>query len=734
MRATPHLPLIAALLLPAACTKKAEPEATPPPVAAAQAPLQLGAPPATARRPVADTYHGVEVSEDYRWLEDGAAEEVKAWSAAQSAYARKLLDALPGRDAIQARVSAVMETDTESFSEVSRIEGGFLAMKRQPPKQQPFLVWLSGVDAPESARVVVDPNAMDARGTTHLDWYVPSPNGELVAVSVSKAGTESGDVHVYEVATGKEVFEVIPRVNGGTAGGALAWAPDGKGFYYTRYPRGEERPAEDRDFYQQLYFHTLGSPTESDRYELGKDLPRIAEIQLDMHEASGRMLVTVQKGDGGEFQLYLRHANGKYTQLADFPDQLLRASFGPKDDLYLLSRAGAPRGKVLHLPIAKLDPKAAKVIIPEGPDTIVEDFWGPPTVLAADTRLYVQYQLGGPSEVRAFTLDGQPAEGPKVPEVSAVSSVQPLGGDDLLFAHTSFLSPPAYYRYDAKAGTTTKTALAAPSPMETAGMKVVRELARSKDGTQVPVNIITSGQIPQDGKAACVVYGYGGYGVNMTPSFSPRNLLFVERGVVYALANIRGGGEFGEAWHRQGNLTHKQNVFDDFAAAVQHMVDAKYCAADRVGILGGSNGGLLMGATLVQHPSLAKVVVSFVGIYDMLRVELSANGAFNVTEFGTVKDKAQFEALFAYSPYHNVKDGVAYPPVLFITGENDPRVDPMQSRKMTARLQAASAPLQATLLRTSQDAGHGSGTGLKERVAQYVDMYAFFFHHLGVGR
>ncbi|MCA9554612.1 MAG: S9 family peptidase, partial [Myxococcales bacterium] len=493
MRRSLALPLTAALTV-GACTKKPADEAPAAPApapAAKQAALTVAAPPASEKRPVSDDYHGVAVSEDYRWLEDGAAPEVKAWSAAQNAYARAYLDALPGRDAIQKRVSEVLEADSESYFGVSKIEGGFLAMKRQPPKQQPFLVWLADLDAPDAARVVVDPNAMDDKGTTHLDWFVAAPDGKHVAVSISKAGTESGDVHVFEVGTGKEAFEVIPRVNGGTAGGDLAWAPDGKGFYYTRYPRGEERPAEDRDFYQQLYFHALGTPTEKDRYELGKDLPRIAEIQVAMHKASGRMLVTVQKGDGGEFQIYLRDGKGKYTRLADFPDQILQATFGPKDDLYLLSRAGAPRGKVLHMPIAKLDPKSAEVIIPEGEDTIVEDFWGPPTVLATDTRLYVQYQLGGPSEIRAFTLDGKPAAGPKVPDVSDVSGVQRTEGDDLIFSVTSFLAPSAYYRFDAKANTTTKTGLAAKSPMDTSKMKVLREFATSKDDTKVPVNIIT---------------------------------------------------------------------------------------------------------------------------------------------------------------------------------------------------------------------------------------------------
>jgi prolyl oligopeptidase len=229
-----------------------------------------------------------------------------------------------------------------------------------------------------------------------------------------------------------------------------------------------------------------------------------------------------------------------------------------------------------------------------------------------------------------------------------------------------------------------------------------------------------------------VLYGYGGYGVNLTPRFQAAHKVLLEQGVIYAMANLRGGGEYGEAWHLQGNLTNKQNVFDDFAAAARHMIDRGYTSSDKLAILGGSNGGLLMGATMTQYPDLMRCVVSFVGIYDMLRVELSTNGAFNIPEFGTVKNPDHFRAMYAYSPYHNVRDSVAYPPTLFLTGANDPRVDPMQSRKMTARLQAATGGENPILLRTSADAGHGGDTALSERIEQTVDVDAFLLYFLGV--
>ena len=607
----------------------------------------------------------------------------------------------------------------------------FLAIKFQPPKQQPFLITMTSVDSTESVRVLVDPNEMDPQGKTRIDWYVPAPDGRMVAVSISKSGTESGDVHVYEVATGKRAHEVIPRVNGGTAGGDLAWSPDGSGFFYTRYPRGDERPPEDMNFYQQLYYHKLGTPTDQDRYELGKELPRIAEIQLDMDHRTGRLLVTVQKGDGGEFAHFLRSPDGKWRQFSEFGDKVLQAAFGPTDGLFVVSRAGAPRGKILHVPIDELDVSKAKTVIAEGADAIVSEFGDPPTVLPTETQLYVEYQLGGPSEIRVFDLKGRPAAAPKQLPVSSVGGLTRLTGDDVLYMNTSFIEPPARYRYQAKDEKTVQTPFASRWPVDFSDIEVVREFAVSKDGTKVPVNIIMPTGAKRDGSNPCIVTGYGGFGVNVTPRFSATRRILLDQRIIYAVVNLRGGSEYGEQWHRQGNLTNKQNVFDDFAAACKHMIERGYTRSERLAIIGGSNGGLLVGALMVQHPKLVKTVVSYVGLYDMIRYELSPNGAFNIPEFGTVKNPEHFKAMYAYSPYHNVQEGTPYPATLFLTGANDPRVDPMQSRKMIARLQAATSSQAPLLLRTTADAGHG-GEPLDERIAQMTDVYAFLFDQLGI--
>jgi prolyl oligopeptidase len=690
-------------------------------------------PPVTQKHPVVDTYHGVAVEDDYRWLENWNNKEVRAWSDAQNVYAREWLNRLPNVKAIRERLTQIMTARTVSYSQLEHRKSRLFAIKREPPKQQPFLIVLPSADSVAQGRVLVDPNQIDSKGTTAIDWYVPSPDGNLVAISLSQGGSEAGDVHLFDTASGSPVHEVVPHVNGGTAGGDLAWMPDGSGFFYTRYPKPGERPAADLDFYQQVYFHKLGTPVSSDRYELAKDFPRVAEIEFEMDHVSGILLATVQKGDGGQFSLFLRSPSGHWTRISGFDDQIVQATFGPNGMLYLISRAAAPKGKILRVPLSQPDIKRAETIVPEGTDAIVTSFYkSPPSLLPTASRLYLLYQLGGPSELRVFDLDGKRLPGPKQLPVSTVGGLTRLEGDDILFGDTSFMAPPAIYRFFAQSGRTEKTQLATASPVDFSDVEVVRQFATSKDGTQIPVNILFPKGMKRDGKNPAFVTGYGGYGISMTPTFSAVRHVLLEQGFVYAVANIRGGSEYGEAWHREGNLTHKQNVFDDFTAALHYMIDQRYTSPSRLAIEGGSNGGLLMGAIVTQHPHLMRVVVTHVGIYDMLRSELSANGTFNIAEFGTVKDPEQFRALYAYSPYHHVKDVERYPAILFLTGANDPRVDPMESRKMAARLQAANASDEPILLRTSSTSGHGLDSSLSERIEETTDVFAFIFDRLGI--
>lgn len=477
-------------------------------------------------------------------------------------------------------------------------------------------------------------------------------------------------------------------------------------------------------FYQQVYFHRLGTNTERDTYALGKDFPRIAEIALDSSEDGHWILVTMANGDGGEFAHYLLGPGGGWRQIARLADQVTRAEFGVDRHLYLLSKQNAPRGKILRMALDGADLASAQLVVPET-QAVIESF------LPAATRLYVNDLVGGPSQVRVFDLTGHEQGLVPIEKVSAVTEMVRPKGNELLFESQSYVTPPAWYKFDPGSEKAEPTALRYKAAASYDDVEVRRELATSKDGTKVPVNIICRKGTRLDANNPTVLYGYGGFDISLTPAFSVRLRPLLDHGFVYVIANLRGGGEFGEDWHRAGNLTRKQNVFDDFAAAAHFLIDQQYTNPARLAIEGGSNGGLLMGAALTEHPELFRAVISYVGLYDMLRVELHPNGAFNVTEFGTVKEPDQFRALYAYSPYQHVVDGTQYPAVLFLTGDNDPRVDPANSRKMTARLQASGTKLPI-LLRTSSSSGHGIGTALSEQIAEDADVFAFLFAQLGV--
>ena len=686
--------------------------------------VSLAQPPAAPKKTVTDTYHDTQVTDDYRWLENYSDPSVRAWSDAQNKYARKYLDGLPMRSQLVEQLKQLYSHSSVQYFALTARNGVLFAIKVQPPLEQPMLVTLKSAEEPASERVIVDPNKLDPTGGTSMDFYVPSIDAKYVAVSLAKGGSESGDAHIYEVATGQEIGAAIPRVNGGTAGGSVAWNADSSGFYYTRYPRPGERPPADLDFYQQVYFHRLGTDTKQDAYSLGKEFPRIAEIQLQSSGDGRYILASMANGDGGEFAHYLLGPSGQWHQIARLSDEISGAKFGQDGNLYLLSHLNAPKGKILKAALTKPLASDAQVVVPE---TRVAIAGFEPTRNA----LYVEDQVGGPSQIRAFDLAGKPEGVVPILAVSSVYQMTRSNGDDLLFQNASYLEPPAWFRYDPAARKVTRTALFETSTADFSDSEVVRVSATSKDGTRVPMSIIRRKGAKLDGTNPVLLTGYGGYNISVTPAFSVRNRPLLDHGVMIAVANLRGGGEYGEAWHKAGMLTKKQNVFDDFAACARYLIDHKYTTASKLAIEGGSNGGLLMGAALTQHPELFGAVVSHVGIYDMLRVELQPNGAFNVTEFGTVKEADQFRALYAYSPYHHVVDGTNYPPVLFLTGDNDPRVDPLNSRKMTARLQA-SGTKHLVLLRTSSNSGHGFGTAVSEQIAQAADVLAFLFACWGV--
>jgi len=463
---------------------------------------------------------------------------------------------------------------------------------------------------------------------------------------------------------------------------------------------------------------------DTDTYAIGKDFPRIAEILLQTSRDGRYVLAAVGNGDGGQYEHFLLGPDAQWNQLTQFSDGIIQAVFGRDSALYLVSQHDSPRGSILRLPLDHPALSNARVIVPQAEDMIDWIAVGP-------HRLYVVGNWGGPSDIRVFDLDGHSQGKIPIEPVSSVGEIVLFDGDDVVYENESFLEPSAWFRFDSDSGKSARTQLFQTSPVNFSDAEVLREFAPSKDGTKVPMSIIRRKGTRLDGKNPTQLTAYGGFGINVSPYYDPTARIWLDQGGVMVIANLRGGKEYGEDWHKGGMLTHKQNVFDDFAACAEYLIKSGYTSPSKLAIQGASNGGLLMGAALTQHPDLYRAVVSGVGIYDMLRNELSPNAVFNTTEYGTVKDPEQFKALYAYSPYHHVTDGTKYPAVLFFTGANDPRVNPMQSRKMVARLQAATTSGLPILLRTSSDSGHIDAS-LDDEVELDTDILAFLFNELGV--
>lgn len=688
--------------------------------------FRAAGPPATPKTAVIDTYGSTRVTDNYQWLETASDPKVKAWVADQNRYSRDYLDHLSMRTALHHDIDALLHQNPTSRYGFVYVGGHYFYRKFDAKQQQRMLFTTDSVDDLSQEKAVVDPNALDNSGHLSIDWFVPSLDGSLVGVALSQGGSEVSSLHIYQRESRHEIDQVIPRVNFPTGGGSMVWLPGNQSFLYTRYPSPGERAKADEPFYQQVYEHRLGTPVSADRYVLGKEFPRIAETVLSSDRAGKHIVVSVANGDGGEFEHFLRLPDGRFQQITHFADKVVAIKAGEDNALYLLSRQGADRGKILRVPTAQPDLAKAQLLIPEDRSNIEE------LSLVTENSLYLTTIDGGPHQVKVFELSGKQRPDLPVPPVSSVDNVLEGDGHSVLVGIQSYIQPRRILRL--RQASLVPTAIALPANPEAEKLTINRLFAPSKDGTKVPMTVIAGPGYQADGKHAVLVYGYGGYGISMTPFYlgTSAYMVWLRSGNALVITNLRGGAEYGEAWHQQGRLTSKQNVFDDFAGCVRYLIDHNYAQRDKVAAVGGSNGGLLMGAALTQHPELFGAVVSFVGIYDMLRVERDANGEFNVTEFGSVKQPEQFRALYAYSPYHHVDTGVSYPAVLFMTGDNDGRVDPLHSRKMTARLQEATKSTHPILLRTSSTTGHGIGSSLNDQVEQQVDMFAFLYDQLGL--
>ncbi len=701
---------------------------------------RLSPPPPTKKQPVVDVYHGVKVTDDYRWLENGQSPATKTWVAAQNAYTHAYLEPLPQRAPIVQYLLKTRKQEQPRYGLLEYVAGRLFALKFDPEKSAPMLVTFASPEDKASERVIVDLNTFIPGHSFNADWYLPSPDGKMVGLALSTGGSEDASLYVVDVATGKQIGASVPRVNFATGGGSMAWKQDGSGFFYTRYPQGNERAAADMNFYQQVYYHAMGTEPSTDRYVAGKDFPRIAETTLVASPDGHSLLISVANGDGGQFEHFLVPIDGPVdaapVQITHFEDGIVQAVFGPDDALYLMSRKQSDRGNILRLAARDTNLVDAKEIASPGKASFVSagtgTVIGDRTYWVGEDRIYATVIDGGPEEIRMYDHNGKDLGNVPTPPVASVSYLVPLGGNAILYNVQTYVAPPAWYRYNGT-GEPQATPFRTATPFHFDDIEVRRAFAKSKDGTEIPLTILMRKGTPLNGQNPTLITGYGGYGISITPRFaSSFERFWFDHGGIMVETNLRGGGEYGEAWHHGGMLLNKQNVFDDFAACSQYMIDNHYTSPAHFAAEGGSNGGLLMGAEITQHPKMFRVVLSIVGIYDMLRTERDPNGSFNITEYGSVKDPQQFQALYAYSPYHHVRTGTPYPAVLFVTGDNDHRVNPAHSRKMTAELQAATSSRNPIMLRTNANAGHGFSTNIDEATQEIADIDTFLFAQLGI--
>jgi prolyl oligopeptidase len=682
----------------------------------------LAAPPAARAENVSDEIHGVEVRDPYRCLENGDAAPVRAWTAAQNRYLREQLDPVPGREWLEQRLLRWQETGSLG-TPVVRGKGRQTRLfytRREGTQNQPVLYWRASERAKD--HVLIDPNRMATDGTLALDWWFPSEDGRLVAYGISTSGDESSTLRVREVATGRDLRDTIPRARACS----LAWLPDSSGFYYTRYPRKGEVPAGEEQYHRHVFCHRLGTDPAGDAKIFGDGLSLSSwpSVQLS---PDGRWLgIEVSEGwSRSDIYLLDRHKAGPAIAVVKGRDALFGLAEVLDDRLYVLANENAPRYQLFAVDPRKPQRAHWQRVIAEGEDTLE-------SVAVADGKLVAVFFKDASSRVVVFSADGTRLREIALPGLGTVAAVRGRHERrEVYLSFASFLTPTRVLRHDVASG---KTAVwrALTSPVDTQSFVVEQVRYPSKDGTSVPMFLVHQRDLVRDGKNPTLLYGYGGFNVSLTPAFAAWVGPFIERGGVYAVPNLRGGGEYGEAWHRAGMLGNKQNVFDDFAAAAEYLIREQITSPAHLAISGRSNGGLLTAATLVQHPALFRAAVVGVPLTDMLRYHRLQIARLWIPEYGSPDDAKQFAWLHAYSPYHHVADGVAYPATLVFSAESDTRVDPMHARKFAARLQAASSSGAPVLLRIEDKAGHGAGKPLTKLVAQYTDEFSFLFWQLGV--
>lgn len=676
--------------------------------------------PQSRREAVVDTYHGVEVADPYRWLENPDSPETRAWIEAQNNLTFPWLADIPGRDSIKERLTNLL--NYERFSAPFKEAGRYFFTRNSGLQNQSVLYVSDGLHG--EPRELIDPNTFSADGTVAIAGYSASRDGRLLAYNVSDGGSDWVKIRVRNVETGEDLPDVIEWVKGGGA----AWTNDSKGFYYSRYPAvppGQELQAANE--HRKVYYHTLGTPQSEDEliYER-PDKPRWSPFGYPTED--GRYLIIGVYEGFDRNALFYRDLSDPMGDVVELlPDWDAQYGFLGNEGsvFYILTTNGAPNWRIIAIDVANPAKEAWREVIPEAAEPIQNaSFVG--------GRLILRYLRDAKTVVKVYEPSGQFVRDVSLPGIGTASGFEGRQDDpETFYTFTGFTDPPTIYRYDVVTGES--TLFRRPDVnFDPEAYETRQVFYHSKDGTRVPMFIVHKKGLSLNGDNPTLLYGYGGFNISLTPGFSTSRLIWMEMGGVYAVPNIRGGGEYGKSWHFAGTKTNKQNVFDDFIAAAEWLQANGYTRPQRLAIQGGSNGGLLVAACMLQRPRLFGAVLCSVGVLDMLRYHTWTVGKAWASDYGTVDDPDEFKALLAYSPLHNVKKGECYPPTLILTGDHDDRVVPAHSFKFAAALQHAQGCDNPVLIRIETRAGHGAGRPLWMTIEQIADEYAFLVRTLGM--
>ncbi|MEN3337863.1 MAG: prolyl oligopeptidase [Acidobacteriota bacterium] len=673
---------------------------------------------------VVDTHHGVPVPDPYRWLENAESTETRAWVAAQNVLTRSFLDG-PVRDELVARLTTLYDYPRTGVP--FKRGGRYFFTHNTGLQDQPILYVQDGVDA--APRVLIDPNVIEAAGPVALTAMAPDESGALLAYARSESGSDRQDLFVRSVQDGRDLPDHLRWVKFVS----IAWVGSGDGFFYTRFPAPGTVAPGDENYFNRVYYHRLGDDQDQDPLIFDKPAEREAVFGVEVSDDDRWVVITAYQGSSDKSEVYLVDRLGDSRPIPLFTGYSAAYSFIESAAARLLFRTDdtAPLGRIIS--IDPLDASAPILeVVAEREDKLSASIVVNKTIVAS-------YLHDASDRILLFDLTGTPAGSIDLPAIGSVTGLTGRPPDDELFVgFTSFTYAPASFRYDftdrvlAPSPVGLTTAAGGRARIVAADYQITQAWYPSRDGTRVSMFLVHRADLPRDGNRPVLLTGYGGFNISLTPAFDPANFVLLDEGGVYALANLRGGGEYGEAWHDAGTFERKQNVFDDFIGAAEWLVKAGYSRPERIAIEGGSNGGLLTAAVMVQRPELFGAVVCRVPVVDMLRYHLFTVGRFWVSEYGSADDPKQFAYLYQYSPLHRVRDGVAYPAILITTADTDDRVSPGMAKKFAARLQAADADDTPVLIRIETKAGHGAGKPVSKMIDEDADIFTFIFKYLKV--